>query len=384
MALKPRRQKLRGLVALAALPLLPACPSQPSPAPSQTPVPQVATAKFKDFKGTVKVKANAGLQYEAAELAKPLYRGDMVQTASNSSAEIEFLGSSTTVSVRPDSLIRIEGTSEDASTRQRRTAFGLKQGEVNYEKASAEGATEISTDEAKVTHGGRAQGSARVSEGGTDLRVFKADEAAQLESKGGDKVAVGSREQVRVDAAGKAGAKVALPDAPDPLAPKPDADLPPPVRLTWRPVKTAASYHVMVDYTQEFNRPVLERKGVRETQVELKTLEPGQYYWRVSAGNPDGAEGAFSPAGRFSIVKASAPPVLSVEPLAVRGNTVLVKGKTDAGATVTVNDREIDVGRDGSFAETIILEGKGAQQVVIRSRSAQGGVAEVRKEVVVN
>jgi hypothetical protein len=72
-----------------------------------------------------------------------------------------------------------------------------------------------------------------------------------------------------------------------------------------------------------------------------------------------------------------------VEPLDVRMNIVQVKGRTEPGATVTVNGQRVDVASDGVFNEFISLEKAGRQTVVIRATGINGGVREERRPVVV-
>jgi hypothetical protein len=77
------------------------------------------------------------------------------------------------------------------------------------------------------------------------------------------------------------------------------------------------------------------------------------------------------------------PPPLLIESVDVRTNILQVKGRTEPGASVTVNGQPVDVQADGSFNEFITLDKPGAQVVLIRATGLQGGVAEVRRRVVV-
>ena len=57
-------------------------------------------------------------------------------------------------------------------------------------------------------------------------------------------------------------------------------------------------------------------------------------------------------------------------------NILQVKGRTEPGATVTVNGQRVEVQGDGSFNEYITLDKPGHQVVVIRATSIGGGVKE--------
>ena len=77
------------------------------------------------------------------------------------------------------------------------------------------------------------------------------------------------------------------------------------------------------------------------------------------------------------------PPPLVIEALDVRTNILQIKGRTEPGATVTVNDQRVDVQGDGSFNEFIQLDKGGRQLVVIRSTGINGGVNEQKRPIVV-
>jgi hypothetical protein len=158
--------------------------------------------------------------------------------------------------------------------------------------------------------------------------------------------------------------------------------------LLWKAVAGATSYHVMLDYSPYFNRPLVDRKGIKESSVELRGLDVGKYYWRVSAVDKNEAEGSFSEFSRFTVTRPAAaqgdgpPPPLILETLDVRQNILQVKGRTEPGATVTVNGQRVDVQGDGSFNEFITLDKPGRQVVTVRSVGINGGANEQRRPVV--
>jgi hypothetical protein len=134
----------------------------------------------------------------------------------------------------------------------------------------------------------------------------------------------------------------------------------------------------------------VDRGGIKDSSVELRGLDTGKYYWKVAAVGKDGAEGAYSEFARFAVarpqgasVKGGPPPALRIEALDLRTNILQVKGRTEPGATVTVNGQRVEVAGDGAFNEFITLEKPGRQTVVIRATSINGGVREERPTVVV-
>jgi hypothetical protein len=370
----------------------------PVPPPQvEAPTPTVTTARFTSIEGSVKVKTVGTFEWVTADRNMVLRKSDLVRTGPGAAAEITFFDG-TVVHVRPDSLITIEETSEDPSTKARKVAWHISSGEVNFQtllKNVPGSATEVSTPTVKGTVDEMSAGAIGVAEtGDSAIRLFQG--SGRLETKGGQTIELGASEALKVDAAGKAGPKVLLPGIPTLLAPPHQAEVSyiDPSRATtllaWKPVQTASSYHVMLDYSAYFNRPLVDRKGIKDAQVELRGLDVGKYYWRVAAVDRDGQEGAFSDFARFTVARPSGsaggdgpPPPLSIEVLETRGNILQVKGKTEPGATVTVNGQRVDLDSDGSFNDFITLEKAGRQEVVLRATGLNGGVNEQRRPVVV-
>jgi hypothetical protein len=358
--------------------------------------PLSTSARFTSLEGTVKVKAVGTFEWVNADPAMVLRRSDLVRTGSGAAAEITFFDSSV-VHVRPDSLITIEETTEDPSTKKRKVAWHISSGEVNFEtvKRNVPGsATEVSTPTVKSTVGEMSQANIRVAEAGdSDFRLFRG--STQVQSlKTADKVELAGGEAVRFDAGGKATAKVALPQVPAILAPPHQAEIayPDPARATtllaWRAVPGAVSYHLMLDYSAYFNRPLVDRRNIKDSSQELRGLDVGKYFWRVAAVDKDNVEGPPSDVARFTVVPPSAgtaadAPPLAIDVLDVRTNILQVKGRTEPGGRVTVNGQRVDVQNDGSFNEFITLAKAGKQTVVIRATGINGGVAEQKRPIVV-
>jgi len=358
--------------------------------------PTVTNARFTTIEGNVKVRPVGVFDWYSADPSMVLRKSDLVRTGPGATAEITFFDG-TVVHVRPDSLITIEDTSEDFATKRRRVAWHISSGEVNFQTGRHNvpgSATEISTPTMRTTAGELTDGGIKVEQSGdSDVKVYRG--STQVETKTGEKLTLGASEALKVDAAGKAGPKQVLLDAPVLQAPPHQTEMsyPDPLRattlLSWRPVPGSVSYHVMVDYSPYFNRPLVDQVR-KEGSVELRGLE-GKFYWRVAALDKDGVEGAFSAFARFTVVRKEGagggggnPPPLVIESLDVRANILQIKGRTEPGATLTVNDQRVDVQGDGSFNEFIQLDKGGRQIVVIRSTSINGGVNEQKRPIVVN
>lgn len=371
---------------------------KPETAVEEVAPPTVTTARFTTLEGSVKVKPVGTFEWVSADRSMVLKKSDLVRTGPGAAAEITFFDG-TVVHVRPDSLITIEETSEDPSTKARKVAWHISSGEVNFQtvRKNVPGSeTEVSTPTARGTVGELSNGGVRVADtGDTDFRLFAG--SGRVESKSGQTYDLAPSEGVKVDPSGKAGPKVGLPAMPVLLAPPHQAEITYPnpnvatTLLAWKAVEGAAGYHVMVDYSAYFNRPIVDRKGLRDSSVELRGLDVGKYYWRVAALDKNGEESDFSAFARFTVASASEstrgdgpPPPLVIESVDMSQNILHVKGRSEPGATVTVNGQRVEVEGDGAFNDYITLQSPGRQLVVIRATGLNGGVNERKQPVVVS
>ena len=366
-------------------------PPTPPPVVEVTPPPVVTAAAFEEIEGSVQVKKAGTLEWILATKQMALNQDDRVRTGSGSGAAIH-LTSGIVYRMRADSLMTIEGGSVDPGTKRQGVTAALQSGGVNFSTGGA--SATIATAVSKTTAGQNAQGEVAVGQSGESVtRMFRG--TATTETAKGDKVDLGANESVTVDATGKSGPKVALPGVPVLMAPPHQAEISyvnPAVSLTllvWKTVPNA-TYHVLVDYTQSFTRPLVDQRGWKPSSMELRGLEVGKYYWKVAAVDANGLEGSPSELSLFSVTKPSpaqgqdsSPPSLILETIEPKSNILHVKGSTAPGASLTVNGQRVDVQSDGSFNEFITLEKPGKQVVVIRATSIGGVVSEQKRTVVV-
>ena len=363
----------------------------PAPPPPAT---AIATgARFARIDGSVQVKRAGTLEWLGATQAIVLRQNDLVRTGSGAAAEIHF-ADGTVFNVRPDSLITIEESSQNPVSRQQRVALSIQSGEANFQTAarSVPGSTTISTPTLRTTAERDTAGNIQVAQGGaTGLRIFRGQGAA--ETRAGQKIALGSNEGVRVDASGAAGPKLALPTVPQLTAPSNGTDIAYPdlnqgiTLLLWSAVPEATAYRVMVDFSPSFARPLFDRQTSRATQMELRALQAGSYFWKVAALSTDGTEGSFSDMWRFTLARspqsAAAPPPLVFEAAELRGNVLQVRGRTEPGATLSLGGVRLEVQADGSFNEFVIFDGGAGATVRLTATGTRGGAVEQRRRVTV-
>lgn len=368
----------------------------PPTLPPSTAPPSTFGARFVSYEGKVEVRQGGTLEWKNADRGTLLTRADMVRTGSGGSAEIR-LADGTLFHLRAESLMTIDESSENPSSRVRQGGVTIQSGEANFTtpaRGVTEGATTISTPTVTATAGNDAAGKFTVTDGGnTGIDVYHGVVGGQ--TKSGQKIQLASNEGLRIDGAGTAGPKIALPGVPSLTAPPHQAEITyvDPARSTtllkWKDVPGATAYHIMLDFNVSFTRPVYDRKDWKSgSSMELRGLEVGTYYWKVAAIDKDGVEGSFSDFSRFVVTKPQAntsqtrAPDLIIETVEARGNILQVKGRTEPGASLTVNGQRIDVAGNGAFNEYITLEPGAKPLVVLRATGINGGVSEKTKPIV--
>jgi len=366
---------------------------RPTPAPPPPAAAIETGARFASLEGSVQVKRAGTLEWIQATPAVLLRQNDLVRTGAGAAAEIRF-ADGTSFNVRPDSLITIEESSQNPLSRQQRVALSIQSGEANFQTAARDvpGSTTISTPTVRTTAERDTAGNIQVADSGaTGLRIFRGQGEARTRS--GQRIALASNQGVNVDAAGAAGPTMTLPTVPQLTAPSNGTDIAYPdlaqatTLLLWNAVPGASAYRVMVDFSPSFARPLYDRRTERPTQMELRALEAGVYYWRVAAVLPDGVEGGFSDLWRFTLAKAApsaaSPPPLVFEAAELKGNVLHVQGRTEPGANLSLDGVRLEVQADGSFNEFLTFDGGPGATVVLKASGIRGGSAEQRRRVAV-
>jgi hypothetical protein len=106
----------------------------------------------------------------------------------------------------------------------------------------------------------------------------------------------------------------------------------------------------------------------------------------VSAIDASGTEGGFASAWCFALLQAEAsvlkPPLLSLDLIELKGTQLHVRGRTEPGVTLTINNERIPVQQDGSFNEHVVLT-RTAAVLSVRATGATGAVTEQQLPIIV-
>jgi hypothetical protein len=135
-----------------------------------------------------------------------------------------------------------------------------------------------------------------------------------------------------------------------------------------------------------FSSLIVDRK-INAADVMVAGLSEGPYYWLVKSYDASEKESAESEKNRFTIIAKqmdNGAIALSLDPFVQHGHVIELTGKTESGARVMVNGREVPVvGNDGSFHYFTPPLGNGETLITITAQDAKGGVNTQQQKVVI-
>jgi hypothetical protein len=355
------------------------------------------TVRLYKVEGDVRVKSPGSFLWERAATNRMLNVGDQVKTASNGSAQIVYFDGTITT-VKPGSLVEVKELYEDPSTKVRRVRERVTWGKVTAatERRNVQGSFhEVSTENAVA----RAEDLSNF-----EMEFDRSDQSTRMTVQTGrpqlttakESVALRPQEFVEVDRNSAVRDRRTVPESPDLIQPIDqrvfvyDNTEKSVTVLRWEKVAAAQRYHLQLARQPLFSELLLDKKDVRFATVKLPNLPEGSYYWRVRAVEPGGREGVFSETRNFRVRSRSLrnredqlPPPLEIVDFLPSGPLVIINGKTEPGAVISVGRQKVDVYDDGSFTAVVRLEKEGLNRLQIQVQDAAGNTTSLTKSVYV-
>jgi hypothetical protein len=340
--------------------------------------------------GTVRVKKANSNTWVAADYNVPLEKGDVVQTGPEGMAKVVF-NDGTNYTVKQDSLIVIEENS--ANEKQQTTvAVAVTTGTVDLSTGTYSQGSKSQVIVAGATASLGPESAAMVrNDPKTDKHEFLMKKGQSDVTRNGEVVRLADWEKVSFQADSPRMAKLKEIGSPTPISP---ANMMPifmsgsakPVEFSWTPMKNAAGYRLRISRNPYFSSTVVDRK-VDTADVIVSGLAEGAYYWLVQSFDTEGKESLESERNRFTIIpkgKETAAMNLELESFVQHGHVIEVIGRTETGARVMVNGREVPiVNTDGSFHYFTPPMPDGESVLTITAQNSKGGVNTQQKKVVV-
>jgi hypothetical protein len=349
-------------------------------------------AHFTALDGTIRVKKGNSNSWINADYNVPLEKGDVVQTGAEGMAKIVF-NDGTNYTVKQDSLIVIEENSAN-DQQQTNVSVAVTTGTVDLTTA-----TYVEGSKSQVVVAG-AKASLAPDSSAMVHNDPKEDRHEILVKKGsgeiernGEKVHLENWEKVSFQSASKTMERATEIGPPTPITP---GNMMPvfinagekakEVEFAWTAMSNAAGYRLRISHNPYFSSLLLDKK-VDTPGVVVTGLPVGAYYWSIESYDAAGKESVESEKNRFTIIvktKEKIDLALEVNPLVQLGHVIEIAGKTEVGARVMVNGREVPiVSEDGTFHYFTPPLPNGENLITVTAQNAKGGVNTHQEKVVI-
>jgi hypothetical protein len=349
--------------------------------------------------GKVEVQRASRSNWESAKIGMKLYEGDFVKTGNNGVAEV-MAADGTLYKISNGVLMEVHRTisaSPVPGGPKPISEMKLIVGTVGT-RTGEDGRSKIMTEGANLEIQQRSEARVDVDESKkTKFEVIKGGGTAT--TPGGQKVTVNEREGTSIGRDGVVGPRVRLPDAPSPMFPDDnvvyDIARKDPVALRWTLVREATKYRLQIAGSRIFipDSIIIDVSDRVKPEAVFKVKEEGQYFWRIaSVGKSPTLVSEWSQVRKFRILSQvshtgqlpdTIPPDLVVSRPKPSGNIVIVEGKTEPGATVTVDDEPADLDPSGAFKKILSINKEGLHTITIKAVDTAGNPTVRRENVLI-
>jgi len=340
-------------------------------------------ARLVQVVGTVSIKRARTNQLEPATLNTLLEPGDVIYTASDGAAVIQYVDRSV-LKMKPDSTVMVQENAKNTRTDQQVVRNRVEGGTVNISTGAIQTVGDINELASKnIKFSVARNSSAEVSISGDRVRVSVERGEVRSTTDRGVTESIATNTSVEYERDQKVGQYTLL--APPRLSLPENASVilleygkPLPVTFAWGAVAEAPRYQLQVADSQYF----LGRALVFEKDTETPSFtwnvdsQGGTYWWRVRAVARDGRPGVWSEEFRLTLIPrqpgAADTPIYigKVRVSRVAAGIHNVSGETEPGAEIRINGRVVPVDSQGRFS--IILPGRTFRIAALDARGRRG------------
>jgi hypothetical protein len=337
-------------------------------------------AQFILIRGDVEYRRGSQGNWRVARPRVLLRVGDFVRTADDGSAELMFFDG-TLYTMRPGTLFVVNQAS-GLTSRFGDRVIDLHYGWLNL--STGYRGSEVSTPTALARVEQQTEASISYNRKRNESQFAAYRGSLNIEPKrGGVTRRVGALQQA-VERGNGVSEVRPLPAQPVPIEPannlEIDHTLQHKLRLAWDMVTGAKYYALQVSRNRLFSDNVIDVDKRSKTYATLAVLGEGTFLWRVAAIDRDGRVGPWSRPQKFRVVdrgrrpdeEDSTPPLLSLDQVQSYGSIFIISGRTEPGASVTLNGELVTVEADGTFTRTVQFTEEGWTTIVIRARDPRG------------
>lgn len=347
-------------------------------------------AKFVNLDGKVEVKKVNSVQWVDADFRTSLDKGDQIKTGPDGDARITF-ADGTTYTMKPDALVTVEENSTE-SNKASSSAIGITTGTVDWATPTwslAESKAEVRVEDTRAQLGSNSRGAVKADPQNKSSEITVSSGTAQV-NRGQEKIDLAQWEKVTIPSNGtiQKSNVLAPPDLVAPLNLAPIIAENPkisPVHFEWKPVQDAVGYTLRISTTAMFTKAVKEAK-VSGTATDIVGLDPGDYFWSVTATDGKKQTSEVSEIFKFTLVAQgkSQEMVLDIGGTQLHGRVAEIVGRTEPGAALIINGQPVpNVAPDGAFRHFTEPLDPGQHTISIIGSNRRGGTAMKQVSIVV-
>jgi hypothetical protein len=339
-------------------------------------------ARFVNLDGKVEVKKVSSVNWAPADYRTTLDKGDLVRTGADGAARITFVDG-TTYTIKSDSFVTVEQNSIGAD-KTTRVAVNITSGAVDLTTGSwdsPESKAEVSFANARASLHENSRAAVR-SDGTSENSEITVSAGGATMNVGSQQIEIGQWERAAISPSGKITKTMVLapPELAQPLNLQPLIEPDPrraSIHFAWSNVPEAVTYKLKISTNAMFTRSVQE-KVTSATSVDLTGLDPGDYFWSVTAVDANKKESAPSDPFKFTLAAQGKTQemLLEVDSPVLHGNVVELIGRTEPGAALIVNgDPVADIRPDGHFRYFTQPLSRGSHELTITGQNRRGGTS---------
>jgi FecR protein len=347
-------------------------------------------AKFVNLDGKVEVKKVNSVQWVEADFRTSLDKGDQIKTGSDGMARVTF-ADGTTYTVKPDAMVTVEENTTE-NNRPTSVAMRIDTGEVNLSTptySSPDSKAAVSAEDARAELHSNSRAAVKADPEKKESEIVVSSGTAQVQ-RGQERIDVAQWEKVTIPSGGPIQKTTVLapPDLVEPLNLAPIIAENPkilPVHFSWKPVQDAVSYTLRISTTTMFTKTVREAK-VSSTGVDISGLEPGDYFWSVTAQDGKKETSEVGEIFKFTLVAQakSQDMFLEIDGTQLHGRVAEIFGRSEPGAALIINGQPVpNIAPDGQFRHFTGTLEPGQHTISIIGSNRRGGTAMKQVSIVV-
>jgi hypothetical protein len=347
-------------------------------------------AKFVNLDGKVEVKKVNSVQWVDADYRTTLDKGDQIKTGPEGDARITF-ADGTTYTMKPDALVTVEENNTGAN-RPSSSAIGITTGTVDFSTPTwtlAESKAEVRVEDTRAQLGSNSRGIVKADQENKSSEIVVSSGTAQVQ-RGQERIDLAQYEKATIPNTGAIQKTnvLAPPDLVAPLNLAPIIAENPktaPVHFEWKPVPEAVSYTLKISTTAMFTKMVKDAT-TKGTGVDIIGLDPGDYFWNVTATDGKKQTSEVGEIFKFTLVAQgkSQDMVLEISGTQLHGRVAEIFGRTEPGAALIINGQSVpNIAPDGTFRHFTEALEPGQHTISIIGSNRRGGTAIKQVPIVV-